>query len=226
MKNDIKINLVSIVSILIVLIGFGLSIVSYFFNKMLPEGIISPDFPPFYLFFIGAVLFLVGLFRFFWEKIKKFGKKKMRISVTIIVVFILILSLPIINRCIPIQTTSRLIISEHVVWQTNESVATETSARDLFESHVMEFWESSLDILRDNNFTYSENAVPLLQQMRVYSSMNRWEIKVPIIHKGADWRFGFLDGYIEINEEGWWHYSGRIWFNVEKEMGVVRVEVS
>lgn len=229
MKNDKNINLVSIISILIILIGFGLSIVSYFFNKMLPEGIISSDFPPFYLFFIGVVLLVVGFFLFFLKKIKNIGKKRIGVVVALLAIFILILCIPIINRSLT-HHTGRFIRSEHVVWQTNESVTTEKGAQDLFESYVMEFWEPSLDILRDNNLSYPDNAIPLLDQMRVYSTesysfMNRWGIIMPVIPKGADWRIGFFDGYIEVSEEGWWHDTWYIFFNVEKEIGVVRVEV-
>jgi len=95
----------------------------------------------------------------------------------------------------------------------------------------MEFWEPSLNILRDNHLSYPDNAVPLLEQMRVYytesySSMNKWGVIIPVMSEGVDWSIGFFDGYIEISEEGWWHDTGYIFFNVEKEMGVVRVEVS
>jgi hypothetical protein len=229
MKNNKNINLVSIVSILVLLIGFVLSLVSYFFNKILPVGIISSDFPPFYLFFIGMVFLTIGFFLFFFKKIQNIGRKRIGIVITLIVIFFIILSLPIVFRSLTIST-GRFILSEDVVWQANESIATETEAQDLFKSHIMEFWETSLNILRDSHLSYPDNAVPLLEQMRVYStesysSMNKWGIIIPVIPEGADWNIGFFDGYVEVFDEGRWHDTGYIFFNVEKELGVVRVEV-
>ena len=49
---------------------------------------------------------------------------------------------------------------------------------------------------------------------------------MPVIPKGADWRIGFFDGYIEsdLRKVGGMTL-GICSFNVEKEIGVVRVEV-
>lgn len=229
MKKDKSINLILLISIPTILIGFGLSFVSYFFNRMLPEGIISTDFPPFYLFFIGIIFLTIGLFLFFWKKIQKIGRKKIGIIVTLIVIFFIILSIPIIARSFGYHT-GRLIQNEDVVWEANQRVTTDKELKDIFESNAMEFWGLALKILEDNQLSYPENAVPLLEKMRIYSSepyssMNRWGIRLPVIPEGADWRIGFFDGYIEICEDGGWHDTHHIFFNVEKEDGTVRVEV-
>jgi len=229
MKKIKSINFVPLTSIPILLIGFGISFFSYFFNKMLPEGIISTGFPPFYLFFIGMILFIVGLFLFFWNKIQRLGRKKIGITVTLVVVFFIILSTPIISRSLT-TSTGRFIRNEEVVWESNQSIATETELKSMFESNIMAFWEQALNILKENQLSYPENAVPLLEKIRVdssesYSSMNRWVIRLPAIPEGADWRIGFFDGYIEIYEEGSWHDTSYVFFNVEKENGIVRVEV-
>jgi len=229
MKKIKSINLILLISIPIIIIGLGLSFVSYFFNKMLPGGIISTGFPPFYLFFIGMIFFIIGLFLFFWNKIQKLGRKKIGIAVTLVVVFFIILSMPIIIRSLTIST-GRFIQNEEVVWEANQSITTEAELKSMLESNVMEFWEPALNILKENQLSYPENAVPLLEKIRVdssesYSSMNRWGIRLPVIPEGADWRIGFFDGYIEIYEDGLWHDTSYVFFNVEKENGIVRVEV-
>jgi len=68
MKKEKVMSFISTLGILILLIGIAVSFISVFFNKMMPGRIISPDFPPFYLFFIGIVIFVFGFLLFFWEK--------------------------------------------------------------------------------------------------------------------------------------------------------------
>lgn len=102
---------------------------------MLPEGIISTDFPPFYLFFIGIIFLIIGLFFFFWNKIRKLGKKKISMIITLIVVTFFILSLPIISRSL-VSHTDRLIRNDEIVWKANQSIKTEKELKSIFESVV------------------------------------------------------------------------------------------
>jgi len=212
MERNKRISLNRIIAIFIISSGVILSIVSYFFNQIIPSGIISPEFPPFYVFEIGIFLIVVGLILFKWNKIRS-TKKKITIVIVIIVSFFLVFSLPIILSS-PI-TTNGLIYFEEIVWEAGVSITTESDVRNLFSTNGMEFWNYSIEALKSHGLYYQDTYTPLFDQIVIESinktisngsqrsGPNMWSVAVPALIETSEWRYGFWSGYVENSYMGY-----------------------
>jgi len=159
----------------------------------------------------------LGFYFSFGKKNQIISRKKFGIIVTLIVVFLVILSLPIISRSFETHT-GRFIRYDEIVWIVNESINSESEVRNFFNSHLINFLESSLNITKEHYLSYPDNPEPILKHMNIKFDKHHkvWRISIPIISKGADWNIDFFFGYIKP--------ASHMHFSMTKDTGMVRIE--